>query len=145
MPAIESHSQQSRERKQFLLFLLVSGVAAAANLLSRVAFNLWMPYTASIMAAFCIGLTVAFLLNRLLVFSSAANAVHEQAFWFIVINAIAALQTLVVSLVFLRFVLPSIGVDWHDETIAHAVGVATPVFTSYIGHKRLTFRGPAAR
>ena len=29
---------------------------------------------------------------------------------------------------------------WHREELAHAAGIATPIFTSYIGHKRLSFR-----
>lgn len=127
--------------RQFLCFLLVSGVAAAANFGSRIIFSIWMPYSASIIAAFCIGLVTAFVLNRTFVFSSAANAVHEQAFWFILVNMFAAVQTLFVSLFLARYLLPHIGFKWHVEAIAHAAGIAVPILTSYIGHKRLTFKG----
>jgi putative flippase GtrA len=35
------------------------------------------------------------------------------------------------------------GVQEHVEAIAHLVGVAVPVFTSFIGHRQLTFRRSA--
>jgi putative flippase GtrA len=31
-------------------------------------------------------------------------------------------------------------ITWHARDIAHAVGVAVPVFTSYVGHKRWSFK-----
>jgi putative flippase GtrA len=35
---------------------------------------------------------------------------------------------------------PAMGMRFHPETLAHAIGVAVPVFTSYFGHKALTFK-----
>ena len=31
-------------------------------------------------------------------------------------------------------------IDGDTETVAHAIGVAVPVLTSFVGHKKLTFR-----
>jgi putative flippase GtrA len=39
-----------------------------------------------------------------------------------------------------RRLLPAAGITEHAEAIAHAVGVAVPVVTSYFGHKKATFR-----
>jgi putative flippase GtrA len=36
--------------------------------------------------------------------------------------------------------LPILGVTAFVPEIAHAVGVAVPVFTSYVGHKRWSFK-----
>ena len=135
-----SRARISASHRQFLGFILASGIAAAANFGSRIIFSLWLPYFASIIAAFCIGLVTAFILNRTFVFSTAVNAVHKQAFWFIVVNIFAAVQTLFVSLFLARYLFPRIGYDWHVETVAHAAGVIAPILTSYIGHKRLTFK-----
>lgn len=135
-----SRTRVPASHRQFLGFLLASGVAAVANFGSRIIFSMWLPYSASIIAAFCIGLVTAFVLNRTFVFSSAVNAVHKQAFWFILVNMFAAVQTLFVSLFLARYLLPHIGFGWHVETVAHAAGVAVPILTSYIGHKRLTFK-----
>jgi putative flippase GtrA len=125
---------------RFLKFLFVSGVAAAANIGSRILFNVWMGYVPAILLAFCVGLSTAFVLNRLFVFRETVNPLHHQAFWFTVVNLAAVVQTLAVSLLLARWLFPSIGFDWHDETVAHAFGVAVPVLTSFVGHTHLSFR-----
>ncbi len=94
----------------------------------------------AIVIAYCLGMTTAFLLNRALVFQSATNGVRSQAFWFVIVNLAAVLQTIVISLVLARWLLPLLNVNYHNETLAHAVGVAVPVLTSYFGHKYLSFR-----
>ena len=54
---------------------------------------------------------------------------EEAAVATFIVNLLALLQTLVVSLVLARWALPAIGVREHVEAIAHLVGVAVPVFT----------------
>ncbi|WP_019233798.1 hypothetical protein [Legionella anisa] len=48
------------------------------------------------------------------------------------------LQTLLVSLLFAHYFLPAMGIK--SLEIAHAIGLAAPAFTTYLGHKFLTFR-----
>lgn len=126
--------------RQFLAFLAVSGLAAAANVGSRVAFDLAMPYTAAIVCAFCVGISVAFVLNKLLVFRQATRPVPQQMFWFLLINLTALLQTLCVSLLLVHWVFPLLGFDTHAETVAHGIGVAIPAVTSFFGHRYFSFR-----
>jgi putative flippase GtrA len=126
--------------EQFVRFLAVGGFAAALNFVSRIVLSHWLPFAAAIVVAYLIGLITAFLLNRRFVFTDATNRLHHQMFWFVVVNAIALAQTLLVSLLFAHYVLPFLGFSWHVEEVAHAAGVATPIFTSYIGHKRLSFK-----
>jgi putative flippase GtrA len=38
------------------------------------------------------------------------------------------------------YVLPRMGLTQFITEIAHAVGVVVPVFTSYLGHKRFSFK-----
>ena len=38
------------------------------------------------------------------------------------------------------YLLPAIGVRHYVQEIAHAIGIIIPVFTSYLGHKRWSFR-----
>lgn len=121
------------------MFLLVGGFAAAVNFGSRIALGTVLNYVPSIVVAFCLGMVTAFVLNRALVFKSASNAIHHQAAWFVAINGLAMIQTVLVSLALARWVLPGLGVQQYAETIAHAVGVAVPVVTSYFGHKYLSF------
>ena len=127
--------------RQFLLFLVAGGLAALANFLSRIALSLWMPYAAAIVVAYAIGMLTAFLLNRAFVFRGASSPVATQAGWFVAVNLLAVVQTLLISLALARWLFPMMGMSFHPETIAHAFGVAVPVFTSYLGHKHLSFRG----
>jgi putative flippase GtrA len=99
-----------------------------------------MPYTWSIVVAYLIGMLTAFVLNRMFVFEAASTGLRHQAIWFTLINIAAVLQTLACSLVLARWMFPAMGMRFHPETLAHAIGVAVPVFTSYFGHKALTFK-----
>ncbi len=75
-----------------------------------------------------------------LVFRGSSNRLHQQIAWFVTVNALALLQTLVVSLLLADILLPWFGVTWHVAEIAHAAGIVVPIFTSYMGHKKWTFR-----
>jgi putative flippase GtrA len=126
--------------KTFPRFLVAGGLAALANMGSRWLLDLVLPYVPSIVLAYLVGMTTAFLLNRRFVFTASGNGLWRQVGWFTAINIAALAQTVLVSLLLSRWLLPAIGWTWQAETIAHVVGVIVPVFTSYVGHKRLTFR-----
>jgi putative flippase GtrA len=126
--------------RKFIKFLLAGGTAAAANFGSRILLGQVMPYTWSIVVAYLIGMLTAFVLNRMFVFEAASTSLRHQAIWFTLINIAAVLQTLACSLVLARWMFPAMGMRFHPETLAHAIGVAVPVFTSYFGHKALTFK-----
>ena len=128
---------------QFVRFVLAGGIAAAANYGSRFLFSLWLPYAAAITCAYLVGMAAAFALMRRHVFAAGGQPLLPQAVKFAIVNLLALLQTLGVSLALARWGLPALGVREHAEAIAHLVGVAVPVFTSFIGHRQLTFRRPA--
>jgi putative flippase GtrA len=125
---------------QFLKFLLAGGVAAAVNFGSRIVFNHWMPFSAAIVTAYIAGMITAFVLTKLFVFTQSERPTWQSALYFILVNLVAVLQTWAVSVALAYYVLPWLGVSWHPKEIAHLVGVVVPVFTSYIGHKKLTFK-----
>ncbi|VXC05961.1 GtrA family protein [Pseudomonas sp. 8AS] len=124
---------------EFLRFLFAGGIAAAANYGSRFFFSLFFEYSLAIICAYLVGMLVAFLLMRRHVFDAKSGSLLPQALKFIAVNLLAALQTLVISLLLARWALPSMDVVEHSEAIAHLVGVLVPVLTSYFGHKHLTF------
>jgi len=128
------------EKRQFVLFVVVGGIAAGANYGSRFAFSQWVGYPVAIVLAYLVGMAVAFALMRQYVFEGRGKALAPQIVTFVAINALGLLQTLVVSLALARWVLPRLGVTEHAEAIAHAAGVAVPVVTSYFGHRHGTFR-----
>lgn len=131
---------QAFQSRQFLLFLFTGGVAAAANFSSRIVYSLWLDYSAAIALAYLTGMIIAFALARLFVFKDARQSLHYSVLLFSLVNLLAVLQTWLISLGLAYYVLPWIGVESFREEIAHAVGVAVPVFSSYIGHKYLSFR-----
>jgi putative flippase GtrA len=122
------------------MFLVAGGIAAVANYGSRFGFSAWFSYPVAIVLAYLVGMTVAFALMRRYVFEGGGKPLGPQIVRFAGVNALAVVQTLVVSLVLARWVLPVVDVTRHAEAIAHAVGVAVPVVTSYFGHKLATFR-----
>lgn len=126
--------------RQFLVFLLTGGLAAAVNFGSRILFSLWMGYSAAILLAYVAGMTTAFLLARQFVFKDGKQALHHSAMYFVLVNVVAVLQTWTVSVGLATWVLPALGMTRLVPEISHAVGVVVPVFTSYLGHKHLSFR-----
>lgn len=125
--------------RQFVGFVLVSGLAGLANFGSRFLFSLAMPYAAAICAAFLVGLITAFVLNRRFVFLGSKQSTSSQAWRFLLVNIASLLQTLAVSLLLAHWLLPLLGWRWHPEAIAHAAGIAAPAITSYFAHKHWTF------
>ena len=92
------------------------------------------------MLAYLVGMCVAFVLMRRYVFTGSRGALGPQIAKFVGVNLLAVLQTLLISLALVRWVLPALGVVTYNEAIAHLIGVVVPVFTSYFGHRLLTFK-----
>lgn len=141
----------TRETVQQLLnyrivrFLLAGGMAAVCNFGSRFFYSIFVDFSTAVVLAFLTGLTVAYLLTKFLVFTNSGNSVAHEMAWFVAINLFALAQTWGLS-VYLAQLLPqyaffqgAAGPQW-SEAIAHGAGVILPVFTSYVGHRYLTFR-----
>ncbi|MDR5786622.1 GtrA family protein [Caballeronia sp. LP003] len=126
--------------KQFLVFLLTGGFAATVNWGSRIVFNFWMPYSAAIVVAYIAGMITAFLLAKIFVFKATTQSTGRAVVFFTLVNLLAVLQTWGVSVGLAYYVFPRVGLTWHDRDIAHLIGVMFPVFTSYVGHKRFSFK-----
>jgi putative flippase GtrA len=126
--------------REFLVFLLTGGFAAAVNFGSRMLYSRWLPFAAAVVVAYVTGMITAYVLARLFVFRDPQQAFHHTVMWFVLVNLAAVAQTLGVSLVLAWWLLPALQVVHWREEIAHAVGVVVPVFSSYLGHKHLSFR-----
>jgi len=126
--------------KRFVAYLLAGGAAATLNWSSRFVFSIWFSYTLSIIFAFFVGLASGFILMRWLVFDGAGKPAVPQVRMYVLVNAFALLQTLVVSLVAAKWVIPALGYSENPEGPAHLMGVLVPVVTSFLGHKYLTFK-----
>jgi putative flippase GtrA len=125
---------------QFAAFLLTGGIAALVNFGSRMLYGAWMSFSGAIVLAYLTGMITAFVLARVFVFPDGASSAGRSALVFAAVNVAAVVQTWIVSMVLAYHVLPWLGVERLVPEIAHAVGIAVPVFTSYLGHKHWTFR-----
>lgn len=121
-------------------YLAAGGIAAAANYGSRFVFSLALPFELAVVAAYGVGMVTGFVLMRRYAFNATRNSTREQVLGYCVVNLLAVVQTVAVSSLLSRIVLPWLGTPGNHEAIAHAVGVAVPVVSSYFGHKWLTFR-----
>lgn len=126
--------------RQFGLFLLTGGIAAAVNFGSRIAYNQWLDYSTSIVIAYLTGMATAFALAKMFVFTESSQGLHRSALIFALVNVVAVAQTWAISMGLALYFLPYLGVQRFVPEIAHAVGIAVPVFTSYLGHKHWSFR-----
>lgn len=126
-------------KQEFLRFVLVGGLAALVNWLSRLVFSSATSFEIAVALAYFVGMTVAYILNRQFVFERSGRSVGNEYTRFVLINIIALVQVWIVSVGLARIVFPAIEWTFYPEAIAHAVGVASPIITSYLGHRYFTY------
>ncbi len=126
--------------QQFFLFLMTGGLAAGVNFSSRILLSHWLHFSTAIVLAYLLGMTTAFILAKCFVFKTSTQTLNQSIIYFSLINLLAITQTWLISMSLAYYVLPALGIMTLTEEIAHAVGVMFPVFTSYLGHKHLSFR-----
>ena len=125
---------------QFLLFLLTGGTAAAVNFGSRILYNVWLSFSYAVILAYLTGMVTAFVLAKLFVFKTSQQSMQRSAVFFALVNLVAVAQTWGISMLLLYVVFPAWGFSFYAAECAHAIGVVVPVFTSYLGHKRWSFK-----
>jgi putative flippase GtrA len=128
--------------RQFLLFVLSGGAAALVNVLSRIGFSLVLRFELAVIAAYAVGMVTAYILVRCYVFTDSGQSVRRSFAAFALVNLVAVFQTWLVSIGLRQLLLPMIGAIALVDLMAHSVGVIVPVFTSYLGHKHVSFRSP---
>ena len=128
--------------RQFLRFVLTGGAAALVNVVSRIGFSQLMAFEFSVLAAYGVGMVTAYVLARKYVFVSTSQSVGRSFAAFALVNLAAVLQTWLVSVGLRPWLLSLVGAVGLADLIAHSIGVIVPVFTSYLGHKHVSFREP---
>jgi putative flippase GtrA len=126
--------------RQFLIFLATGATAAAVNFGARIFYNQWLDFSSAVILAYLTGMVTAFFLAKIFVFKTSQQSIKRSAMFFILVNLVAVAQTWGISMALAYYVLPALSINLFVPEIAHAVGVAVPVFTSYIGHKRWSFK-----
>lgn len=125
--------------REFVAFVAAGGTAAFVNWLSRIGFSAFVPLGAAVVLAYLVGMTTAYVLNRMFVFQRSGRAIRNEYLRFALVNIVALAQVLGVTFVLVRWLFPAIGFDWRPHEVAHAIGVASPIITSYLGHRHFTF------
>lgn len=125
---------------RFLRFAVSGGVAASANILSRMALSQVMSYSWAIVVAFLIGMTTGYVLMKFLVFEQSGRHPASEYARFGLVNLLALLQVWGVSILLADHVFPWLIPGVPPETPAHVIGVLSPIVTSYLLHKHFTFR-----
>ena len=128
------------EAREFVLFVIVGGVAAAVNILARLLFNVAVSFEMAVILAFPVALTVAFVLFRHLVVAAGEGAVAIQYWRFFLVNIVALAMVWTVSVILVRVLFPAVAFTWHAELIGHTLGVLSPIIGSYYGHKYFSFK-----
>ncbi|MDB5698719.1 MAG: GtrA family protein [Alphaproteobacteria bacterium] len=132
-------ARQRGDGRQLASFVVTGAIAAAVNLVARWLLSLVLPYEVAIMVAFPIAMTTAFLLARRYVFAPGGGGWVAEYGRFILVNLMAFVIVLGVSVGFARLIFPFIGFVWHPEDIAHLIGVMSPLLLSYYAHKHYSF------
>lgn len=124
---------------QFGKFAVAGGIAAAANFLSRFAFNHYLSYVPSITLAFFVGLATGFLLMRKYVFTGGRHGTTKQIYLYVLVNLAGLVLTVVVSVSVAKLASIVVTNTGLDEAIGHLAGVGSPILLSFYAHKKLTF------
>jgi putative flippase GtrA len=124
---------------QFLRFLVAGGIAALANFFSRFIYSEYVSFEISIVFAYLTGFVTAFILMKYTVFKPKNSQASKELAYFFAVNLAAILQTWIISIYLANYLLVDQLSQFSAQSVAHLIGVLFPVFTSFIGHKYLTF------
>lgn len=137
---LKTVSLKAFSSRQFIYFLMVGCLAAAANFGSRLIYDQWVGFSEAVVLAYMTGMVVAFILNKLFVFQESRRNILKSILFFCVVNIVGLMQTWLITMWLAYYALPYIGVVHYTSEIAHAFGICAPVITSFLGHKYFTFR-----
>ena len=135
-----SGSSLKSAKTEFIQFLLVGGVAALINFISRIFINEFVSYRVAVVLAYLIGMLTAFILSKIYVFEKSGRHHLHELRDFTLVNILAVIQVWLISVGLAEYFFPWIGFNFFAPEIAHLIGLAVPAVTSYFGHKYFSFR-----
>ena len=133
------------KRAQFVGFLLVGVVSTGCNLASRYVFEWVSNYEIALIGANTVGVLSAFFLNRWWVFKTARQPVLAALARFTLVNLAGIAVSWVAAVLMYRQLFPALGMQWHPDLVAHALGIAVPVLPNYLAHRHWTFADQSSR
>jgi len=125
--------------KQFVAFILVGTMAAVFTIFVRAGLNVILPFELSVALSHVFGLSLAFVLNRFLVFRSYAGPLLGAYIRFFLVNIASLVIATTFSSLFYRFFFPAIHVYHYADYLAHFMGLGASAVPSYFGHRYFSF------
>jgi len=135
-----SEADKKSGHSEFFQFLLVGGLAAGINFISRIGFSEFFSYRIAIVLAYLIGMITAFLLSKYYVFEKSGRSLNDELRDFIIVNVFAVIQVWLISVSLAEYFFKYITFTFYPEEVAHLIGLGIPAITSYFGHKYFSFR-----
>ena len=126
--------------REFLLFLAVGATAASVTIASRAMLNWFVIFEFAVAISHLVGLTIAFTLNRFIVFTSFKGALLPAYARFFVVNLASLVIATVTSSILYRFVFAIFTVDPLTGYLSHVFGLGASTIPSYVGHSHYSFR-----
>ena len=133
-------SIQKKGGKQFFLFILAGGTSAIINMLSRIILSIFLRFEFSILLAYLIGMIIAFFLSKKFVFNNPKKSNNKTFAAFALINLISVIQTFFISTLMRNWLITILDNLTIAELISHLCGLGILTFTSFFGHKYITFK-----
>ena len=133
-------SKKRKERKQFVLFIISGGTSAIINILSRIILSNFFRFEIAILISYGIGMITAFFLTKKYVFLNSNKSIKKSFPAFALVNLISVLQTFFVSIFIKKWLIIFLDNLSFIELVAHTFGLGILVFTSFYGHKYITFK-----
>lgn len=128
------------DHNEFFQFLLVGGLAAGVNFVSRIGFSELVSYRIAIVLAYLVGMLTAFILSKHYVFEKSGRPLKDELRDFTIVNIFAVIQVWVISVGLAEYFFPYISFTFYPEEVAHLIGLGIPAITSYLGHKHFSFK-----
>ena len=131
---------QKKLGKQFFLFIIAGGTSAIINLLSRIVLSIFLSFEFSILISYLIGMIIAFLLFKKFVFVNTKKSNKNSLAAYSLINLISVIQTFFISTLMRNWLITILDNLTITELISHLTGLGILTFTSFLGHKYITFK-----
>ena len=132
--------KKREEKRQFILFIITGGTSAIINILSRIILSNFFRFEIAILISYGIGMITAFLLAKRFVFLNSNKSIKKSFPAFALVNLLSVLQTFFVSIFIKNWLINIFNNLSFIELISHSFGLGILVFTSFYGHKYITFK-----
>jgi len=92
------------------------------------------------LAFYIIAMIYAYIVSKFIVFKPSQLPQAKEFGRFVIVNLISAVVVWTVSVSLYRIIFPLITFDWYADTVAHIIGVCSPVYVSFILHRNYSFQ-----